>query len=183
MEPIQNIPMNNIHQKQSVPTYMENEGVGLAEFKEFVDYWMQNRNSRFNETYQDPETSTIHQIIRNNFIPLESEEEIPPIIFTKNHESVVINHGIALPRLTMARAGKLSFDGRRMEPLFNLSQKIERYYKDGLETGNLGDIHKFVIDLHFAFVNDFEIITYMSDGKRNFVFVNNACEDNNFYYV
>ncbi len=176
---------NNIHNHESqvVPVFTENQGVGLNEFREFVDYWIQHRNSAVIENYQDPRTGIIHQFVCNNFIPLEPGETIPTIIFTRNSENTIVNCGISLPRLTTGHAVRTARDGTTMNPLFNLEQNIETYYHYGLKEGRLADIHRFVLDLKFAFDKGFEIETYLRVEKREFRFINNNCEDNRYYYV
>ncbi len=168
--------------RQYVPFYIEKDGVGLTEIKYFVDYMMFQRTKdvRVPDVNIYGVTTYISFL---QYVPLSDGEEFPDILFTKNSESVPKEfEGPSLPKLNTNRAGKSAADGRYMTPLYNIQQRIQNYYNDGLNEGNHNDLHGFACELNKVFENNFEITTWVENSKRYFKFRNPSCEDPNYFY-
>ncbi len=195
--------------------YQEKPGIDLEDFRDFVDYMLTERNT-YTDVIFTREDGTEYSYLRNQYIPLGPNEEFPDYLFVKSRDGISqdcqadqtdqaaeerpetdddIEYSSPpppAPVLTRAHATSVSANGRRMESLFNLEQKIQTYYYLGLVKGQDQYFNLFAFSMKYIFEQGFDIETGIlpvydiefgyTIEKRWFRLFNPFCENPRCYY-
>ncbi len=153
--------------------YIELQDLTINNFLEFAKYMIEFRTVEVD----------LDGIKFNTFKQLDNQEEFPSIIFTIRKPGTIANYTYhPLAPLPIPRLHAMDYiDGQYVEPVFNLESRLETYYLNGIQDGNLQYLYEFSKILMLAVSSSMDISTELVDGVRKFMVTNTNFSNSKFY--